>query len=193
MNEILNPLARLSASLAKFTATATLIVGIAAPAQAALPASYQHPVMGYFDTTGKASDIDRIPWGSLTHLNIAFAGINAEGQCAWMDASGNDEPDTSGMMPELIKKLVAARDANGKNTKLVLSVGGWTMSYRFYEATKTWQKTDALAASCVALMQKSGLDGLDYDWEYPTKLGKKNCPKGMVCETRDDPAQGHSL
>lgn len=148
-----------------------------------------HPVIAYYDTSAAGSSVHRIPWDKISHLNIAFAGISPEGTCAWMDLSGNDKMAPNSKIPATIKALIAARDRHNPSTKLVLSVGGWTMSYRFATATSTPEGTQKLAQSCVAMMRQYGIDGLDYDWEYPTKVGAKNCPDGMQCQSGNDPAQ----
>jgi chitinase len=152
----------------------------------------QPPVVAYFDTTNGTSAIRRVPWKAITHLNIAFAGISPEGTCAWMDPSGADRLDPKSPVPAAIVALRAARDKYNPRVKLILSVGGWTMSTRFSVATRTPEGTQKLAQSCVEMVQAQGLDGLDYDWEYPTKVGAKNCPSTMAagdCQSADDPAQ----
>lgn len=174
---------------------AGLLAGVFALAAVLIPDAAQaaqgplRPVVAYVDLTGKLPDYNALPWDTITHVNVAFAGIDNTGSCAWMDTSGADVSDTSGRMPKAIAKLIKARNANNPKVKLILSVGGWTMSYRFSSATQNDAGTQKLAQSCVDLMAAQGLDGLDYDWEYPTKLGRKNCPEGMTCASKADPDQ----
>jgi chitinase len=170
---------------------AALLLPTAASAQQ--NSTVVRPVVAYVDTTTPSKTLTQVPWEQVTHVNIAFAGINAKGMCAWMDPSGKDVEDTSGTMPKIIKKLIDDRNARNPSAKLMLSVGGWTMSYRFTGATQNPLKTQRLAKSCVKLVNDLGLDGVDYDWEYPTKLGKKNCPAGMVCADKSDPQRLTSL
>jgi chitinase len=168
---------------------AMLVVGLAPIPAWAEQAQPPRPVVAYVDTTGKNLNLDGLPWGSITHINVAFAGIDMRGNCAMMDPSGKDAADGSGHVPKIIQKLVAERNAHNPQVKLLLSVGGWTMSYRFSHATQTEEGTERLARTCVNMVNDLGLDGLDYDWEYPTKLGKGNCPQGLDCATRNDPQQ----
>lgn len=178
-------------SFTRFAAAMALTVGLLEPASASAytNARADRPVVAYVDTTTPSATVTQVPWESVTHVNIAFAGINSSGECAWMDPSGNDSVDASGQMPKIIKQLLADRNARNPKAKLILSVGGWTMSYRYSLATQTQQSTTQLAASCVAMVKNLGLDGLDYDWEYPTSLGKRNCPANMECTSNNDPAQ----
>ena len=186
LNHLRFPTAK-TAALGLLAATLALPV---LPLQAAEPqAGTPHPLVAYYDTSAGMGGIQRIPWANLTHVNVAFAGISPEGTCAWMDLSGNDSPAPQSKIPATIQALIAARNQYNPNAKLVLSVGGWTMSYRFSQATSTPAGAAKLAKSCVAMMNQYNLDGLDYDWEYPTKVGKQNCPPGLVCQSDNDPAQ----
>lgn len=172
-----------------FWAAIFAFAAVLAPQQAQAQTAPKHPVLAYVDLTGKLPDFDALPWDAITHVNVAFAGIDKAGACGWMATSGADEADTTGRLPKAIAQLIKARNAHNPQVKLILSVGGWTMSYRFAEATRTDAGTQNLAQSCVDLMGTLGLDGLDYDWEYPTKLGRKNCPMGMSCASKSDPEQ----
>lgn len=166
-----------------FTA-AISVLALAAGALPAQAADVGH-VIGYYALSSGSKDIDKIPWQSLTVLNVAFIGIDAQGKCAWMNMDGKGGPDEVGA-EDAVRAVVAARNANNPQVKVVLSVGGWTMSGGFSKATSTTAGSIALAKSCVAVAKDLQLDGVDYDWEYPTRLGAQNCPEGEVCASKYD-------
>ena len=65
--------------------------------------------------------------------------------------------------------------------KVLISLGGWTLSSHFSEAASTAASRKAFVASCVGLFIKGHLgngmsiaglfDGIDVDWEYPGACG----------------------
>jgi GH18 family chitinase len=124
-----------------------------------------------------------LPWGKLTHVNLAFVGINSSWGCAWVDETGAPAPS----FQSNAQALINYRNANFPGVKILLSVGGWTMSYRFSEAMSAANRT-AFVNACVSLVSTMGADGLDLDWEYPTSLGAGNCPSGHTCQSASDPA-----
>ena len=134
------------------------------------------PLMAYYGGWYGSSQADNIPWGLLTQINVAFAGIDSNYRCAWMNMNSSDTADTSGTLPAGIEALIRTRNARNPNVKIVLSVGGDSMSYRFSKAVSQNESTNTLASSCVQLMTSLGMDGIDYDWEYPGRLGVHNCP-----------------
>ena len=89
-------------------------------------------------------------------------------------------------------ELVSARQANNPNVQILLSVGGAGLSYRFSEAVRTPVGTSNLAWSCWDLAQSLGLDGIDYDWEYPGRYGQPPCPID-TCQSGNDALNFASL
>ena len=134
-----------------------------------------------------------VPWTSVSHLNVAFVGINSSNQCAWVDWN----EASADQWRQNAKALIQYRNANYPGVKILLTVGGWAQSYRFSEAMSSANRT-TFVNSCVALVNNintgSGdgstvtADGLDIDWEFPTALGAENCPSGHTCEGSSDPA-----
>jgi chitinase len=65
--------------------------------------------------------------------------------------------------------------------KVLISLGGWTLSSHFSEAASSAASRQAFVASCIGLFLKGDLgngmsmaglfDGIDVDWEYPGALG----------------------
>ncbi len=58
--------------------------------------------------------------------------------------------------------------------KILISVGGWTWSKHFSDATLTNELTLKFAKSSVDIVEKHNLDGVDIDWEYPGMKGDNN-------------------
>ena len=124
-----------------------------------------------------------VPWTKVTHLNLAFVGINSAGQCAWVDW----DESAATVWQNNAQALINYRNANYPGVKVLLTIGGWSQSYRFSAAMSAGNRT-AFVNSCVSLMNSMGVDGIDIDWEYPQFLGAKNCPAGMTCQSSSDPA-----
>ncbi len=128
-----------------------------------------------------------IPWGKVTHINVAFGGITWDGtqhRCGWLDNGGNPANYDA-----VVSDLITARTnagANGTGTKILLSVGGWTLSNRFSSALAAPSANlDTFVDSCVHFALDKGMDGLDWDWEYPTRLGLGNCTESPCSRAAD--------
>ena len=87
----------------------------------------------------------------LTHINLAFGKVK----------------DGLLSMHEL-KHISEVRRIRALNPdlKIVLSIGGWGAG-GFSIMSRTEAGRRAFAASCLAEVEKYGLDGIDIDWEYP--------------------------
>jgi chitinase len=127
-------------------------------------------------------DNTKIPWDDITHINLAFAGVNSSHQCAWIDSNGNPSGYDSNA-----STIISYKNAHYPAIKVMVSVGGWTMSQYFSEAMNSSNRS-GFVSSCVSLVNNIGADGLDIDWEYPTSLGAGNCPGGHTCQSSSDPA-----
>jgi len=129
----------------------------------------------------------------LTHLMYAFGKPTASG-CALSDAeadykkpydaaaSVDGKADSAephavrGNFGQLLKLKAAY-----PRLKVLISLGGWTLSSHFSEAAASAASREAFVASCVGLFIKGDLghgmsiaglfDGIDIDWEYPGACG----------------------
>jgi chitinase len=88
----------------------------------------------------------------LTHLNVAFAHIDADHRVVVES-------------PAAIQTLTALKKTDPK-LKILLSVGGW-QAEGFSDAALTDSSRHAFADSAASLLRRFSLDGIDIDWEYP--------------------------
>jgi chitinase len=131
----------------------------------------------------------------LTHINYAFSGVTADGVCAsvdpWADwqtpfsaeLSVDGVADVAGQ--PIAGNLNQLAELKAKNPKLrvLISLGGWTLSAYFSDAALTDASRKKLVSSCVDLWIKGNLpgltagvaagifDGVDLDWEWPGSEG----------------------
>ncbi|MFM9435202.1 GH18 family chitinase [Janthinobacterium sp. CG_23.3] len=86
----------------------------------------------------------------------------------------NINTQASGAFPLLLPKpdgrpgLLAKVHAEG--TKVMASLGGWSMSKHFCEVAADPAMRGTLVRECSKLIEM-GFDGIDFDWEYPNAKG----------------------
>lgn len=112
---------------------------------------------------GNLVETDKIEAKRLSHINYAFVDI--KDNLAWLH---NEKTDTVNF-----RKLNELKKIN-PDLKLMISVGGWTWSKHFSDATLTDELTLKFAQSSVDIVEKYNLDGVDIDWEYPGMKGDNN-------------------
>src|SRR5258706_1033845 len=69
--------------------------------------------------------------------------------------------------------------------KVMASVGGWTGSGPFSNMASTPASRAAFIDASLAFLRRTGFDGIDLDWEYPTEIGVP-CDAGVICERPED-------
>jgi len=106
---------------------------------------------------------DSIDVWRLSHINYAFVDI--KDNRAWLH---NEATDTVNL-----RKLSELKKIN-PDLKILISIGGWTWSKNFSDATLTDTSTRNFALSAVDIVSKYKLDGIDIDWEYPGMIGDSN-------------------
>jgi len=109
------------------------------------------------------ADIDSLNPKKIPHINYAF--IDVKDNRAWLH---NEATDTINFV-----RLTALKKQN-KDLKILISLGGWTWSKNFSDAVLTDTSTHAFAYSCIDIVAKYELDGVDIDWEYPGLIGDNN-------------------
>jgi GH18 family chitinase len=66
--------------------------------------------------------------------------------------------------------------AQEKDSKVLISIGGWTLSDNFSAISEDSIKRARFAGSCNELVRVYGVDGVDIDWEYPCYSANKGKP-----------------
>jgi chitinase len=117
-------------------------------------------VVGYF-TTWSSRSFSPTQAQLLTHVNIAFAIMDAAGSLSF-----NDGGQTV---------LQVRQVANGyPNLKVMFSIGGGTNSQYFSNITANPDLTNTLIANILNIIDNYSLDGVDIDWENPTTSDDKS-------------------
>ncbi|WP_051304461.1 glycosyl hydrolase family 18 protein [Chitinilyticum litopenaei] len=131
-----------------------------------------HKVVGYYISWGQYKtfgnyDPLKIRGHLYTHINYAFAGVDASGRVhlsdegAWDGSRGWGDRANFAKLPELRKQY--------PHLKLLIAIGGGGKgSKHFSSAARSPESRQHFADSAVAFMRQWGFDGLDIDWEFPT-------------------------
>ena len=98
-----------------------------------------------------------IPWEMVTHVNYAFLKPLENGTVTWADPAA--DPSNLAAFKEFKARYPAV--------KVLVSVGGWTLSKYFSDIAADPEKKEEFARSVTAIVRKYSLDGVDIDWEYP--------------------------
>jgi chitinase len=115
---------------------------------------------------GNLVHTEKIEAGKLTHLLYAFANVNRHGEAVL------NYPETD---PVNLARLVALKEKN-PGLKVLLSVGGLGWSIHFSAMALTAAGRDRFSKTCVELLRKYKLDGIDLDWEFPGYPGEGSNP-----------------
>lgn len=113
-------------------------------------------IVGYV-TDGAA--LPKITASKLDIVNFAFAKVGEDHRVFLPTQTA----------PQRLRELGELRRANPR-LQIVLSVGGWGAG-NFSEAAADANARKAFVDSSVELVLAHDLDGLDIDWEYPTRPG----------------------
>jgi chitinase len=105
---------------------------------------------------------DEVAATKLTRINYAFANV-AEGKV--VEGFAHDKENFA---------ILNGLKQQNPNLKILVSVGGWTWSKNFSDASLTRQSRKIFIDSAVDFVTKYDLDGLDIDWEYPGLKGDDN-------------------
>lgn len=139
----------------------TLFIGLGACfCMASALAANSFEVVGYY-ANWTSLPFTAVPVKNLTILNYAFASLEADGSIKLL---GNKDDENFKKISELKKQQAKLR--------VVLSVGGWTLSKAFSSVAASARLTQKFADNIADLMQRyPGLDGIDIDWEFPVAGG----------------------
>ncbi|MFI2346796.1 glycoside hydrolase family 18 protein [Streptomyces sp. NPDC019443] len=208
---------RRSLARAAVAAFSLSLLATLAPAATATPGHGQHQKhsykrVGYFTQWGvygrdfQVKDMDTSSQAArLTHINYAFGNVSSDGKCftgsvpgeadAWADyARPLDAADSVDGVADTAEQPLAGnfnqlRELKAKHPglKVLISLGGWSWSTHFSDASRTPASRKAFVSSCIDLYIKGNLpvdgarggagaaaglfDGVDLDWEWPGSAG----------------------
>jgi chitinase len=151
--------------------TGTLVLGILLPL-ATLSAAGQTvgknsvansaEVIAYVFPRDRVLGANEIAAKKLTRINYAFANI-VDGKV--VEGFAHDRENFA-----ILNGLKKQNSA----LKILVSVGGWTWSKNFSDASLTKESRRLFIDSAVDFVTRYDLDGLDIDWEYPGLKGDNN-------------------
>ncbi|WLT31244.1 glycosyl hydrolase family 18 protein [Geothrix sp. PMB-07] len=128
----------------------------------AMPSPAPKTVIAYVFPQDRRLGPQEVDPTRLTHINYAFADIK------------------NGRMVEGFKhdtenyRVLNGLKAKNPALKVLVSVGGWTWSGGFSDASLTAESRKVFVESAMAYVDRHDLDGLDVDWEYPGLPGYGN-------------------
>ncbi|KDR78222.1 hypothetical protein GALMADRAFT_1307739 [Galerina marginata CBS 339.88] len=93
---------------------------------------------------------------------------------AFVTPNGTAGIDWDSGSQETLKALVSSAHSSGHETKIVLSMGGWSGSHWYSEAMSSASNRSKLVKTLADTIKSYGLDGIDIDWEYPNASGAGN-------------------
>jgi chitinase len=120
-----------------------------------------------------------IDYSKYTILNYCFFKPNADGTIAQTDSYadevlllGDRDWNTNGYKPNT--SLIDL--AHGHGVKVMVSIGGWTLSDTYPTIAADAGLRQKFASECVRLMTTFNFDGIDIDWEYPGYADHQGTP-----------------
>ncbi|RMZ72533.1 chitinase 18-4 [Pyrenophora seminiperda CCB06] len=124
----------------------------------ALTATAQSMCVMYL--TGQHNVVPELPLvSSVTHVELAF-----------MPSSVFNEPEPSNW--PLFTTVETVRSQFTPETAVMVAIGGWGDTSSFSEAAKTPAARKRFARNIAAMIEDTGADGVDIDWEYPGGNGE---------------------
>lgn len=110
---------------------------------------------------------DIINFGSTTSLSFSFSSLTNNSQLAAfaLPTEDHDLKFTQWNSEETLREVV--RYAHGNNTKVLISIGGWTGSGIFSNSVENAENRETFVANILKMVNKFDLDGVDLDWCVP--------------------------
>lgn len=127
-----------------------------------LAQSKPYEVIAYY--TGNAENLRKYPIDKLTHVIYSFAHLHGTEL-----KFGNDARKQNLINIVALKKEFP-------QLKVMIAMGGWEGCKPCSEGFATPEKRKAFAESARKMMEETGADGLDLDWEYPGIPGPPGHP-----------------
>ncbi|KAF8970147.1 glycoside hydrolase family 18 protein [Flammula alnicola] len=109
----------------------------------------------------------QISWSKYSALTFAFATTTPDPSVIALDAQ------SAALLPTFVS------EAHNNGVGALLSIGGWTGSIYYSSAVDSAENRTTFVKAVVGLATQYGLDGIDFDWEYPSR-------QGIGCNTISD-------
>lgn len=148
------------------------------------------PNWGVYDASHFSLTPDKLPWDKIDIVNHSFFSIDKSFKLVSIDTYADYEMT----LPHSVENGLAGCFGEYKyyaekypNTKVMVSVGGWTRGENFHDMAKTAAGRKTFIQSCIDFMNKYPfIAGIDLDWEYPGinrapeagDVYDKGCPGG---------------
>jgi GH18 family chitinase len=136
-------------------------------------------IVGYFPDWGvyeahRSYYVKHIPWDKLTHIQVAFAKVQKNTfkirtPDAWADLDNTYGESWNSAFKGNYGQLRKIKVAH-PHVSVLISIGGWTLSGQFADASSSDIKAKLFASEAVKFMKEHDFDGIDIDWEFPTKV-----------------------
>jgi GH18 family chitinase len=173
------------------------------PPQPVNPVIKNKKTFGYFSEWsiyGRKFSVEQIPAQNLTHIMYAFMLPNPSQSDLDIFKKYSSYPPLPYYPPPQkpegslvthdeyanqinIQKLITLKQKY-PHIKLIMSVGGWTLSWTFSKVVKDPKLRKNLVDSCIDFCIKNNFDGIDIDWEY---VGKQGIGYNYVDTVNDTP------
>lgn len=96
----------------------------------------------------------------ITHVAIAFMRSEIF----------NDNNRTEWPLPEVFTSVEEVRSKFADGTTIQVAIGGWGNSAGFETAARTTESRKLFARNVKTMLDATGADGVDIDWEYPGQV-----------------------
>ncbi|KZV73518.1 glycoside hydrolase family 18 protein [Peniophora sp. CONT] len=105
--------------------------------------------------------LDKLSFSKYTHMTYGFA-----------EPLNDFSLDLSKSNPDSLAHFVELAKQN--NVKSLLSLGGWYGSRSISTLVATQEGRESFVRSIILLASDRGVDGIEFDWEYPNEVGACN-------------------
>ncbi|CAF1316463.1 unnamed protein product [Adineta ricciae] len=120
--------------------------------------------------TDRNYTVEDIPVNKITHLNYAFAYVDARGRIALNKHTSTENMtnlnQSDAQMPENLKQIIELKNQY-PHLRTLISVGGDTFQENFKKVVVSNRSRSIFASSCIEFMEKYHFDGIDLNWRDP--------------------------
>ncbi|KAL7783593.1 chitinase [Trichoderma ceciliae] len=142
---------------------------------------------------GRSFQPSSLPVSYISHVMYAFMNVTSNGTVFSVDQYADltkHYPTDSWSEPGnnvygCVKQLFILKTKN-RHLKVMLSIGGWTFSKGFPDASSSETSRQNFALTAVTLMKDWGFDGIDIDWEYPADASQAENMVLLLQAVRDE-------